>query len=84
MAWAGHGVEQLERSSIRGDSFRHEVGSEDIHAGLYLRGKKGDHHVWGHHPAPKWSFREESRGRFTSATRSVETDRGGRPNVSHL
>jgi hypothetical protein len=19
----------------------------------------GDHHVWGHHPAPKWSFREE-------------------------
>jgi hypothetical protein len=20
---------------------------------------KGDHHVWGHHPAPKWSLREE-------------------------
>jgi hypothetical protein len=22
---------------------------------------KGDHHVWGHHPAPKWSFREEMK-----------------------
>jgi hypothetical protein len=21
---------------------------------------KGDHHVWGHHPAPKWSLREET------------------------
>jgi elongation factor P len=26
----------------------------------YWGERKGDHHVWGHHPASKWSFREEN------------------------
>jgi hypothetical protein len=30
---------------------------------------KGDHHVWVHHPAPKWSFREEKHEMQTKEER---------------
>jgi hypothetical protein len=64
---------QTQRSTEGGKQDQQPAGHPNQGAG------KGDHHVWGHHPAPKWSFREEDNihGRKEQKTRKRAFVGGG-------